>query len=243
MNSESMKPYGLALLDFFNGDESAKIVIYRDDGEQEELPINFFFRESSNFSPIEQTALNLCRGSILDIGAGAGPHSLELQNKGLSVCTIDISSEACEILKSRGINEVYCIDILDFKASPFDTLLILGRGIGMVGNLAGLDHFLENIHKLTKPNGQILLDSLDVSCTNNPKHLKYHELNRKKGLYLGEVRMRFEYKKRKGSFFNWLHVDPETLINHALKADWSCNIIVQEEDGTYLASLCPLEQK
>jgi len=72
-----MEPYGLALLDFFNGDDSAKIVIYRDDGLKEDLLISFFFREPPDFLPLERTAVNLCRGSVLDVGAGVVKKKVE----------------------------------------------------------------------------------------------------------------------------------------------------------------------
>jgi SAM-dependent methyltransferase len=222
MNSKSMRPYGLALLDFFNGDDSAEIVIYRDDGLKEDLLISFFFRESPDFLPLEQTAVNLCRGYVLDVGAGAGPHSLALQDRGLTVCAIDISPEACEIMRKRGVKDVRCISIFDFKERPFDTLLMLNHGIGLVKNLSGLDYFLEDVHRLLKSDGQILFDSLDVRCTSNPIHLAYQEANRQAYRYFGEIRLQFEYEGQKGPLWGWLHIDPETLTDHALKTGWSC---------------------
>ena len=241
MDPESMKPYGLALLDYFNGDTSSKFVIFRDDGFKDEFKINFFFREPLDFSSIEKTILDLCYGRILDIGAGAGPHSIFLQNKGLKVCAIDISPEACEVMKKRGVKNVCCVDALEFKAEPFDTLIILGRSIGLVGTLTGLDFFLEAVHRLVKPSGQILLNSLDVRCTNIPIHIAYQEANKKAGRYIGELKIQFEYKGKKGPFFKLLHVDSETLINHAFKKSWRCKIIQEEKDGNYLAQLTPIQ--
>ncbi len=244
MNSKSMEPYGLALLDFFNGDDSAKIVIYRDDGLKEDLLISFFFREPPDFLPLERTAVNLCRGSVLDVGAGVGPHSLALQDRGLTVCAIDISPEACEVMRKRGVKDVRCINIFDFKEERlFDTLLMLNHGIGLVENLSGLDCFLEDVHRLLKSDGQILFDSLDVRCTSNPIHLAYQEANRQADRYFWEIRLQFEYKGQKGPLWGWLHIDPETLTDHALKTGWSCQVISQEEGGDYLARLTPLGEK
>lgn len=235
MNPEAMKPYGLALLDFYNGDAEATFIIYRDDGYTDPFPVNTSFRVSTDIN-IDKIALNNCRGRVLDVGAGTGLHSLHLQNQGLPVCAIDISPEACEIMRNRGLNEVYCVDISDLRADPFDTLLILGRSIGMVENLAGLDYFLKDIHRLAKPDGQIILNSVDVSCTNNPLHLAYHETNRRAGRYIGEIRMHFEYKELEGPIHGWLHVDSETLADHSSKAGWLCETLLQE-DGNYLAKL------
>ena len=238
-----MEPYGLALLDFFNGDDSAKIVIYRDDGLKEDFLISFFFREPPDFPPLEQTAVNLCRGYVLDIGAGVGPHSLTLQDRGLTIYAIDISPEACEIMRKRGVNDVRCTDIFDFEERPFDTLLMLNHGIGLVETLSGLNCFLKDVHRLVKPEGQILLESLDVRCISNPIHLAYQEANRQAGRYFGEIRLQFEYKGQKRPLWGWLHIDPDTLTDHALKTCWSCQVISQEEGGDYLARLTPLGEK
>ena len=236
MNPEAMKPFGLALLDFYNGYTEATIATYRDDGVLDEIPVSVFYRGSTDMD-IDRIALNNCHGRVLDVGAGTGLHSLYLQNQGFSVCAIDISVEACEIIRKRGLNEVYCTDISDFRAEPFDTLLILGRSIGMVEDIAGLDYFLKDSHRLVKSDGQIILNSLDVSRTNNPVHLSYHEANRRAGRYIGEIRMHFEYKGLKGPIHGWLHVDSETLTERGAKAGWFCDILNQEEDGNYLAKL------
>jgi ubiquinone/menaquinone biosynthesis C-methylase UbiE len=231
-----MKPFGLALVDYYRGDSTATLIVYRDDGYRSGHPIGAFYRESTDMN-IDRVALDNCRGRVLDVGAGTGLHSLHLQNQGLPICAIDISPEACEIMRKRGVNEVGCSDISDFQDEPFDTILILGRSIGMVENIAGLDHFLTDIHRLVKPNGQILLNSLNVTCTSNPVHLAYHEANRRAGRYVGEIRLQFEYKGIKGPIHGWLQADSETLSTHASKAGWSCEILLREDDGNYLARL------
>jgi SAM-dependent methyltransferase len=232
-----MELYGLALLDFFKGDTSAKVVIHRDDGLKSDLPISIFFRTPSTFYPGEQSALDLCRGYVLDVGAGAGCDSLVLQERGLSVCALDISPQAIEIMLQRGVRELRCANIFEFNEGPFDTLLMMSHGIGVVENLAGLDRFLNHARQLIQPDGQILLDSLDVRHTDDIRNLAYHEANRRAGRYLGEIRMQFEYQGQMGPLFGWLHVDPETLIEHASYTNWSCQIIHQEKNGDYLAQL------
>lgn len=241
MNPESMKPCGLALMDYFRGDYSAKISIHRDDGHTDDMAISTFFREPSNFSRLECTALDLCKGYVLDIGAGAGPDSLALQEKGFSVCAIDISPEACEIMRTRGVEEVYCTDIYDFIGGPFDTILMLCHGLGLLETLSGLDRFLEYTHRLVKASSQIIFDSLDVRHTSNLMHLAYHEANRGAGRYFGELRLQIEYKGRKWPIWKWLHVDPETLTVHAREAGWHCEVIMQEESGDYLGRLTNLD--
>ena len=242
MNSQSMQPYGLALMDFFNGDTSAKVTSHRDDGQTEDLPLDVFFREPADFSSLERAAIDCCRGHVLDVGAGAGCHSLALQARGLSVCAIDISPQAVEIMLKRGVRVVHCANIFSFSGGPFDTILMMMHGIGITATLSGLDRFLDHAHRLLKPDGQILFDSLDVRYTDNPIHLAYQRANRQAGRYFGQIRLQFEYRGQKGLPFGWLNVDPETLAGHAAKANWSCEIIHQEDSGDYLARLTALQK-
>ena len=237
MNAKPMDPYGQALLDYYHGDPSATIVVHRDDGHADNLPAAVFFREPAAFSPIEQAALDLCLGHVLDIGAGTGCHSLALQARGIRVLAIDVSPLALEIMAQRGVEECRQADIFRFHGGPFDTLLLMMHGIGMVGDLAGLDCFLTHARTLLKPDGRLLFDSLDVRCTEEPVHLAYQEANRQAGRYFGEIRLRFEYQGRVGPHFGWLHVDPGTLAGHAERLGWCCRVVRQEENGDYLAQL------
>lgn len=231
-----MRLYGLALRDFSNGDDNATLTIHRDDGSVTHLPASTFFRHSTELS-IDKMALSHCRGCVLDVGAGSGLHSLHLQHQGLSVCAVDISPEACEVMRTHGVKNVHCVDMMNLVMSPFDTVLILGRGIGMVENLSGLDQFLQGIHRLVKHDGQILLNSLDVGRTINPTDLAYQESNRQADHYFGEVRLFFEYRGDKGPTFTFLYVDSKTLSHHSSKAGWQCKILTLEENGNYLARL------
>jgi len=240
MDTEAMEPYGKSLLDFSNGDSSAKVAEHRDDGLRGDLPASVFFGKPSEFSPLEQMPMKLCRGYVLDVGAGAGCHSLALQDQGIRVLAIDVSPHAVEIMSKRRAKECQRVDVFEFHKGPFDTLLMMMHGIGMVEDLSGLDRFLRHAHKLLKPDGQIVCDSLDVRRGDDPRHLAYQEANRRAGRYLGEFRARFEYKGRTGPSFGWLHVDPETLIDHAGRMGWSCQVVYREDGGDYLAQLTPM---
>ena len=140
-------------------------------------------------------------------------------------------------MSKRGVKEIQRVDVFEFEQGPFDTLLMMGHGIGMVQDLCGLDRFLNHGHKLLQPDGQIVCDSLDVRFTEDPRHLAYQEANRRAGRYFGHIRMRFEYKGQMGPSFGWLHVDPETLTDHAERMGWACQVVCREDNGDYLAQL------
>jgi len=227
----------MALRAYFEGEATSELIIRRDDGLESPLPASLFFRDPSEFTPIDNAAMERCTGHVLDAGAGTGVHSLFLQRKGLPVTAIDISIQAVNIMKQRDLRDVHCADILEFQGGCFDTLLMIGHGIGMVETLAGLDMFLAHAGGLLSGEGQVLLDSLDVRVTDDPRNLAYHEANRQAGRYIGEIRMQFEYQGKKGPYCGWLHIDPKTLKEHAAKAGWNCDVIIKEDSGEYLARL------
>jgi SAM-dependent methyltransferase len=241
MNPKAMEPFGRALLAYFEGDTSAELIVRREDGQVSPLPVSLFFRDPSEFTPIDNASIDRSTGHVLDVGAGTGVHSLVLQRNGLPVTDIDISPYAVNIMKQRGLRDVYCADIFDFQGVHFDTILMMGHGIGMVETLAGLRQFLAKAHRLLSEDGQVLLDSLDVRITDNPSDLAYHEANRQAGRYIGEIRMQFEFQDKEGPYCGWLHVDADTLKDHAESAGWRCEVVCREESGDYLSRLTEYE--
>jgi SAM-dependent methyltransferase len=235
MNPKAMEPYGMALLAYYEGETNAELIIRRDDGQETPLPVNFFFRNPS--SPIDNAAIDRCIGHVLDIGAGTGLHSKVLQQKSKPVTAIDINPQAVSIMRQQGLMDVHCADIYEFQGGRFDTLLMMGHGIGVVETIAGLDRYLIYAHSLLSNDGQVLLDSLDVRITDDPRDLAYHEANRQAGRYIEEIRMQFEFQGKKGPYCGWLHVDAETLKDHAELAGWRCEVVYQEESGNYLGLL------
>jgi len=166
MDPAAMKPFGLALLDFWKGDKSARFTLIRDDGFAEELPISHFFRVPGEFTGLEQTALDRSRGRVLDVGAGAGHHSQVLQRRGIRVCAIDISAGAVQVMREEGVADVREADVLRFDGGRFDTILMLGHGIGMAEDIDGLRRFLKHLGVLLRLGGQVLVDSLDPRGNN-----------------------------------------------------------------------------
>jgi SAM-dependent methyltransferase len=237
MDPEAMKPLGLALEAYFKGDADAQLIIRRDDGLENPLPVSYFFRNPSGSTAIDKAALDHCGGHVLDVGAGSGLHSIVLEERRFQVTPIDVSAQAVEIMKKRGLHNAQCADIFELRQGSFDTILMMGHGIGMVETIAGLDRFLVQARRLLKKDGQVLLDSADVRVTDDPAHLAYHEANRKAGRYIGEIRVELQFESEKGSPCGWLHVDPDKLRERAESSGWQTEVIVQESNGDYLAKL------
>lgn len=232
-----MKTFGLALENYFKGDKDTKITYYRDDGLETEDSIKDYFRTYSDFSEMEKIAINMCKGRILDIGAGTGPHALELQERGFDVLAIDISEKACEIMKKRGVKGTRCNTPYELNERNFDTIILLGCSIAFVEHLEGLKKFLKYAKTLLNKDGTIIMDSRDIRVTDNPRHIEYQERNIKSGKYRGEIRLQIGFKEKKGEMFQILHIDPDNLKDVAKSVDWECEILSKNEDGLYLAKL------
>jgi SAM-dependent methyltransferase len=237
MSKEAMKPFGLALEKYFKGDKDIKIIYHRDDGQETEDLIEGYFRTYPNFSELEKIAIDRCKGKILDIGSGTGPHTLELQKRGFDVLAIDISKKACEIMKKRGVKRTECKTPYEINEKNFDTIIILGCSIGFVADLKGLKRFLKYAKTLLSKEGFILMDSRDIRITDNSKHIEYQQNNTRKGKYRGEIRLQIEFNGVKGELFQILHIDPDTLKDLAKDLGWKCEILSENESGLYLAKL------
>lgn len=237
MDANATIPFGNALHAYFNGESDVEFMLRRDDGVESLIPVEYFFRTESKFSAIERTAIDHCSGHVLDIGAGTGVHSLALEAKGLHVTAIDINPQAADIMRQRGVHCCRQADVFKYQGGPFDTLFMMGHGIGIVENLEGLSKFLAHARELTKPGGQLILDSLDVSSSTIETDIAYHEKNRKIGRYIGEIEMQFEFRDTRGPFCPWLHVDYRTLEEYATKVGWMFKLLIEIETGEYLARL------
>ena len=234
--TDPREPHARALRDFFNGDNNAKIVVHSSLGEHEEIPVAIFFREP-DFFPFERAALALCRGRVLDVGAGTGLHALYLQERGHEVVAIDVLPEAVEIMRRCGICDARVADVMSFEAEPFDTILMLMNGIGILGTLDGLDRFLRDVPRLLKPGGQILLDSGPPVLVGDRDDAAIVAPGDAESSYVGETWISLEYKGAIGPPFRELYVDSETLEEHARAAQWQFECVFRDEHGGHLARL------
>jgi 2-polyprenyl-3-methyl-5-hydroxy-6-metoxy-1,4-benzoquinol methylase len=146
-------------MDCFRGNTSAVLVCYQD-GQRDDVPAAFWLREK--IDPLESLALDLCRGTVLDVGAGAGPHALELQRRGFTPTAIDVSPECVSIMRERGVLDAQEASIESFRGGTYDTILCLCNCLDKVERLSNLPHFLARMGQLLAPGGQLLADSFDL---------------------------------------------------------------------------------
>lgn len=231
---------GQALLDYHHGRPDATLTVHCSAAEDEPLPAGYLFRTLLQMPDLERQALDECRGRVLDVGAGAGAHTLELQSRGFTVKAVDISPGAVQVMSERGVQQAAQHRLVDPRPAtelPYDTILLLMNGLGLAGTLEGLDKFLAHARTLLAPDGQILATSSDIRYLYEDEDgALVINLN---GPYYGEVEYRFSYEGRTGEPFPWLFIDAALLADAAEVAGYTAEFLGEDDSEQYLVRLMP----
>ena len=229
-------PMGQAMLAYLRQpDDSATIIVHCDMADDDVIPVALLFRNLSTMSSLERTALESCYGRVLDVGAGAGSHSLELQGRGLEVVAIDISPGAIETMQARGVKHAKGGTVADMAGEKFDTILLMMNGIGLTGTLEGFKKWLAQVKLLLLPKGQIVFDTSDIEYLYMDEDGNSHIPEDK--LYYGEVRYQMDYGNIKGPEFPWLFLDSVTLTDLAYDQGFDVELLDTGDNFTYLVRL------
>ena len=97
-------PMGQAIRDFYHTGKAAKLRVFSSMFYEDEIPVKTLFRSFEDMPVQQQRAIKLCRGRVLDVGAGSGCHSVILKERGFDVVAIDISQLSVDVMKERGVN-------------------------------------------------------------------------------------------------------------------------------------------
>ena len=229
-------PIGKAVHDYFQGITGDAILVKTDIAEDETLSPAYFFRTFDKMPVQEREALKRCKGRVLDIGAGAGAHSIWLQEQGFDVVSIDISPLSCETMRERGLKEVICGNIYSLSDQKFDTILLLMNGAGVAQTLPGLPVLLNHLKGLLNPDGRILADSSDLLYLFTDENGESW-IDIASDTYYGEMEYQLSYKNVKGKKFPWLFVDPDTLTEYAEDCGFKVATKMMGEHFDYLIEL------
>lgn len=234
--SPNNDPMGAAIRDYQSKGKASRLRVLSSMFDEDEMPVAHLFRTFNQMPRLEQKALSMAKGRVLDIGAGAGCHALALQERGLEVKAIDISPLSCEVMKERGVKNAECVNLFNPQLQgKYDTLLLLMNGTGIAGKLNRLPMLLNRLKELLAEGGQILIDSSDLKYIyENEDGSMDIDLN---APYYGEVDYQMQYKNVKGEPFDWLYTDPMLLASISKQCGLNCEIVEEGENYDFLARL------
>jgi 2-polyprenyl-3-methyl-5-hydroxy-6-metoxy-1,4-benzoquinol methylase len=236
--------FGKAILDFQTNNSPEDLVTETNISEADEMSVEYLFRSFNEMPELEKKALQLCKGKVLDVGCGAGSHSLYLQEKGFVVKAIDISENAIKTCELRGLKNARVQNILEVSTytseielakQKFDTILLLMNGTGIFRTLSETSIYLQKLKSLLNPNGQILIDSSDIIYMFDKEADESYLVPA--GNYYGELTFTISYKGETEESFPWLYIDYNTLQNAAQANGLQCKLILEGEHFDYLARL------
>jgi len=229
--------FGRAILDFQTNNSPEDLITETTISEEDEMSVAYLFRSYDKMPQMEQKALQIAKGKILDVGCGAGSHSLSLQNeRNLDVTSIDISPNAIQACTLRGLKKAKIQDVMTLENEKYDTILLLMNGAGMCGKLKNIPNFLLKLKSLLNAGGQVLLDSSDIiyMFDDDEDGGKWIPSQNQ---YYGEIVFNISYKGEKEKPFDWMFIDYNTLQNAALDNGFQCELILEGEHFDYLAKL------
>lgn len=228
-------PMGAAIYDFHKTGNADTLIVRSSMFEDDEIPVEDLFRSFEGMPSLEQYALELAEGRILDVGAGSGCHSLALQKMGKTAFAIDISPLSVMVMKERGV-DARQINLYDPAfTDKFDTVLMLMNGTGIIGCLENMPVFFDRMRELLTPGGSLLIDSSD---------LRYLFEEEDGSLmidladdYYGQLDYQMVYKNVEGEPFDWLYVDFDTLAYYAEESGFKAELLAEGDHYDYLARL------
>lgn len=236
MNISSLKssedpidPMGKAIHDYYFSNLQHSLLVLDHLGPAVPMDVGYYFRNFNRMPILEKEALRQCAGKILDIGAGAGSHSLYLQKNKLQVTALDISLYNVEVMISRGLKKVVHQNIWEHDVSQYDTLLFMMNGLGFTGSIQKLQKFLRHLYKNTKASIQIIADSSDVYYLFEDRPHPDH--------YYGEITCKYNYGPLSSPWFEWLYIDEGYLNIIAQQTGWDMEIIERDTDRQFLVRL------
>jgi len=238
--TDKQDAFGHLLTDYHNGEQSVEIV-EREDGyiDISRLGPLAYFAKYPEWAEHQKLAMKYATGRVLDIGCGAGRHSLHLQEQGCDVLATDISPLATQLCQHRGLKNAAVVPItqLNSKLGVFNTIIMMGHNFGLVGSFKRSRWLLKRFAAMTSEDGKIIAETMDPYQTENPAHLAYHQYNRERGRMSGQLRLRIRYKQYATPWFDYLFVSKSELEDILVGTNWTIERYIDSGKPTYVAIL------
>lgn len=228
--------FGRAVARYLSGESDASFDLIHPTGESTTVLVNSLWEIDCN-DALELQALASCGHLVLDVGAGLGRHSVFLTDRGHVVTALEKSDICARAIQDRGVAQVLCCDASSAEPGLFDTVLILGHGIGMFASLRAIGDFLGRAKSWLKPGGKLIVDSVDIVSTGHQPFIRHSQENLEAGREAGLFNLRIDADGIVGESFPWLYVSRLELVRASNENGLSCEIAHLSPDGRFLAIL------
>lgn len=154
------------------------------------------------------------------------------------MCGIDVSPLAIEVCKERGLRQAALLaleDISGLAGSNFDSVLMLGNNLGLLGDEVKAKESLTALYTVTADHARIIGENIDFHQLQTPEHVSYREQNLEHGRMAGHVSMRVRHQDMEGEWFNYVFRSVEELRRTLGGTGWSVEQILG--DTQYMAVL------
>lgn len=230
--------FGQALWDYHNSENESTYTTERDDGRRESAEIAHYFQPYDQWEDLTKEAMNYIRDgdSVLDVGCGAGRHTLWLQSLGHDVVAIDRSPLAIKTCEERGVEdcEVMSLSNLDFPSNSFDTVLVVGNILGLGGDVDSVKNILDEIARITTEDGRLIADTQDPFVDDEISN-EYFQKNRLSNHKATSVRFRVLYDDLVEDWLEILLLGEEELKKIVSDSPWEVreSIKADPDEGWY----------
>lgn len=223
-------PLGSMMLDYLGGIQDAYVVVDSTTLEMSTMRGETMFRKYPEMNALEQKALQLCEGKVLDVGAGSGCHSLFLQEHNMDVDALEISPGCIQAMIERKVRNPIHQNLFSLEKGRYRTILMLMNGLGICGSLDGFNLFLQHIRSLLVEGGQVIADSTDLT----PLFEGTEEQPSSSAPYWGETEFVIRYQNVVSDPFRWLYIDFNTAQSLAEYNGLQCQQIMTGKGNQYL---------
>ena len=231
--------FGLYLMDAHRG-KNVLHIIERDDGHINANPnsTRTYLSDHPDWPPAEQQAIAYAHGTVLDLGCGAGRHSLHIQRLGHRVLAADISPLAVKVAEERGVKHATVADASTIEPGEMiDTVLLLGNGFGVYGTPQNAKHQLTRLHGFTSDDATVIMDTVDPHATDNPSHTEYHRKNIRQNRLVGQIRLRHRHQVYASPWFDFFMTSIEETRAILEDTGWSMEQLINPQGPHYWATL------
>jgi cyclopropane fatty-acyl-phospholipid synthase-like methyltransferase len=140
----------------------------------------------------------------------------------LDVVGIDISDNALEVCRRRGVKNLRKMSACDLKfgKGSFDSAIAFCNNFGLCGTVEGVEGMMRSLHRIISDDGCFLAESVHPTDTKKRAHLRYHKMNIARGRPPGQVRLRIKYRGKVSGWFELMMVTPEEMRRICERTGW-----------------------